>query len=108
VDARVTQHPAHSAALWRAAVVALHPASYGRPASAAIEYDDGEEWTGSLEYVYVLRDDEEDEEAQAGHHAGRACAAPHTCERHAQAAAVDGRDVAARRDVPIAVGQRVR
>ena len=49
-------------------VVALHPA-----ARCSIRYDDGDEWSGPLAYVYTLRaqSDDEDDAGEADEEAAR-------------------------------------
>ncbi len=86
-----------------AAVVALYPPGRNGDIEATIEYDDGDEWTGSLQHVYVVRG-EEDEEA------------PLAVARPVAGAAADGRLPIAtavpvagigHSDAPVAVGRRV-
>ena len=78
-------------------IVALYPGG-GR---ATIEYDDGDLWTGSLSDVYMLRDDDEDDEA------GLAVGLqPTQSGSYAPAPAASAIPTAA--GVPLAVGRRVR
>ena len=49
---------------WYAGTVTALRARNGGEMDAKVEYDDGEEWFGSLRRVYVLRDDEDEDEEQ--------------------------------------------